>query len=157
MMSATLPTGEQLNRACSNAGVDAQDLFAQAVRLAHPRLLRLARQWVGDADQAQDIVQQALLGMWERGEVKEHTMHALCVAVINQCKYFKSSEHVEQTPSPVVIALRCLPDSDRQALELHFMEGRTISETACILGLPRGELYWSIRRSLSTLKRLLHA
>lgn len=135
-------------------------LFATVVDAAYPALIRRARQLVRDPEQAQDIVQETLLHVWQKWqkgvtETRSRKLRALLLAAVaKQCK-----PEADESPllSPATVVVQRLPASDRQMLELHFMQGLSITETAQMLNLPRKQLYKRIQRSLFHLKQLLLA
>lgn len=132
-------------------------LFATVVDATYPALLRLARRLVSDPEQAKDSVQEALLHVWQLGvtENRPRKLRSLLLAAV--AKQCKAEADASPLPSPATRVVQRLSASDRQMLELHFLKGLSIAETARVLNLPREQLYKRIRRELFHLKQLLSA
>jgi RNA polymerase sigma-70 factor (ECF subfamily) len=146
-----------------------------------PRLRRYARALVGDADRADDLVQDCLarawgrLGRWRRGSdlrawlfTIAHNLHA------NECRRAarapdwvalddcgdlagSSSAGVE---AAVVLrdlqgALAALPVEQREVLLLVSLEGMRYEEVAAILAVPVGTVMSRLHRARERLRRHL--
>jgi RNA polymerase sigma-70 factor (ECF subfamily) len=133
-------------------------LFAQAYALT------------GDVDEAQDLVQEAMIRTWGRwGRVSQmdrpsswarKVLHNLAVGRWRARRVHASvSEITTPVPSPgvghldVARALRRLPDNQRTALLLHDVVGLSVEEVAVEMESPEG----SIRGWLSRGRRALAA
>ncbi|MBR3239238.1 MAG: RNA polymerase sigma factor, partial [Oscillospiraceae bacterium] len=57
---------------------------------------------------------------------------------------------------PLLEALMALPRKQRVALELHYIEGYSVAETARILRLPEGTVKWRLKRGRELLKQSLN-
>lgn len=124
----------------------------EAERLA-PSLRRIAYSIVHNEQDAQDVVQQALLSVWAHRESVEFARLKpyLTRTVINACRDIqrmrqkmipmeKMPEASDQQPDSVLRdAIECLPAEMRIPLLLHYMEGYKLREIAGTLGvsLPR--------------------
>ena len=88
--------------------------------------------------------------------------------LINQCKTFyrrrppEPAELTEDIPqvtseeTPLLEALMALPRKQRVTLELHYIEGYSVAETARILRLPEGTVKWRLKRGRELLKQSLN-
>ena len=125
--------------------------FIQRVRACERRLYRVARTMLPQECDCEDAVQEALLRAWDRRETLRQEAYFdtwLIRILINQCKTFyrrrppEPAELTEDIPqvtseeTPLLEALMGLPRKQRVTLELHYIEGYSVAETARILRLP---------------------
>ena len=145
--------------------------FIQRVRACERRLYRVARTMLPQECDCEDAVQEALLRAWDRRETlcQEAAFEAWLIRIlINQCKTFyrrrppEPAELTEDIPqvtseeTPLLEALMTLPRKQRVALELHYIEGYSVAETARILRLPEGTVKWRLKRGRELLKQSLN-
>ena len=144
--------------------------FIQRVRACERRLYRVARTMLPQECDCEDAVQEALLRAWDRRETLRQEAYFdtwLIRILINQCKTFyrrrppEPAELTEDIPqvtseeTPLLEALMALPRKQRVALELHYIEGYSVAETARILRLPEGTVKWRLKRGRELLKESL--
>ncbi len=144
--------------------------FIQRVRACERRLYRVARTMLPQECDCEDAVQEALLRAWDRRETLRQEAYFdtwLIRILINQCKTFyrrRPPEPAELTgdipqvtseETPLLEALMGLPRKQRVALELHYIEGYSVAETARILRLPEGTVKWRLKRGREQLKESL--
>ena len=144
--------------------------FIQRVRACERRLYRVARTMLPQECDCEDAVQEALLRAWDRRETLRQEAYFdtwLIRILINQCKTFyrrrppEPAELTEDIPqvsseeTPLLDALMALPRKQRVALELHYIEGYSVAETARILRLPEGTVKWRLKRGREQLKEIL--
>ena len=141
--------------------------FIQRVRACERRLYRVARTMLPQECDCEDAVQEALLRAWNRRETLRQEAYFdtwLIRILINQCKtYYRRrppepaelTEDIVQVSSeetPLLEALMALPCKMRVTLELHYIEGYSVAETARILRLPEGTVKWRLKRGRELLK-----
>ena len=144
--------------------------FIQRVRACERRLYRVARTMLPQECDCEDAVQEALLRAWDRRETLRQEAYFdtwLIRILINQCKTFyrrrppEPAELTEDIPqvtseeTPLLEALMGLPRKQRVTLELHYIEGYSVAETARILRLPEGTVKWRLKRGRELLKESL--
>ena len=118
----------------------------------------------------EDAVQEALLRAWDRLDTLREEKYFetwLMRILINQCRTFyrrrppAPAELTENIPqpepedAPLLEALMGLPQKLRAALELHYIEGYSVAETARILNLPEGTVKWRLNRGRAALKETI--
>ena len=145
--------------------------FIQRVRACERRLYRVARTMLPQECDCEDAVQEALLRAWDRQETLRQEAYFetwLIRILINQCKTFyrrrppEPAELTEDIPqvsseeTPLLEALMVLPRKQRVTLELHYIEGYSVAETARILRLPEGTVKWRLKRGRELLKKALN-
>ena len=145
--------------------------FNQCVRACERRLYRVARTMLPQECDCEDAVQEALLRAWDRRETLRQEAYFdtwLIRILINQCKTFyrrrppEPAELTEDIPqvtseeTPLLEALMALPRKQRVTLELHYIEGYSVAETARILRLPEGTVKWRLKRGRELLKQSLN-
>ena len=145
--------------------------FIQRVRACERRLYRVARTMLPQECDCEDAVQEALLRAWDRRETLRQEAYFdtwLIRILINQCKTFyrrrppEPAELTEDIPqvtseeTPLLEALMGLPRKQRVTLELHYIEGYSVAETARILRLPEGTVKWRLKRGRELLKQSLN-
>ncbi len=145
--------------------------FIQRVRACERRLYRVARTMLPQESDCEDAVQEALLRAWDRLDtLREEAWFEtwLIRILINQCKAFyrrrppepaELTGDIPQAPSeesPLLEALMTLPRKQRVALELHYIEGYSVAETARVLRLPEGTVKWRLKRGREQLREALN-
>ena len=141
--------------------------FVQRARACERRLYRVARTLLPRECDCEDAVQEALLRAWDRLDTLRQDAYFetwLVRILINQCKSFyrrrppAAAELTENIPqpepedTPLLDALTTLPRKMRLTLELHYIEGYSVAETARILRLPEGTVKWRLSRGRALLK-----
>lgn len=142
--------------------------FIQRVRACERRLYRVARTMLPQECDCEDAVQEALLRAWDRLDTlrQEAFFETWLIRIlINQCKTFyrrrppepaELTVDIPQPPSeetPLLEALMNLPHKQRITLELHYIEGYSVAETARILCLPEGTVKWRLKKGREQLKQ----
>ena len=134
-------------------------------------LFRAALAILGDAQEAEDAVQEAFLRYLEkRPELRdgEHEKAWLLKVTANRCKSILRSrrrhpaeELLDIYPAPdqesreLVEAILTLPPNQRSAVHLHYYEGYTSEEIGAILGQRPGTVRSHLSRARDALRRYL--
>jgi RNA polymerase sigma-70 factor (sigma-E family) len=149
------------------------DLF----RAHSPALVRLALLLVGDQQSAEDVVQDAFIGL-HRARLREQdkALPYLRVAVVNGCRSVhrarrraaalrphheppvwsaESAAIVNEDRREVLAAVAKLPRRPREVLALRYYLGLPETEIAAILGISRGTVSSTVSRGLAALAREL--
>lgn len=141
------------------------------VRQHSSTLLRAASAVLGDAEEAQDAVQDVFTKYWEKQPVFESEEHAkawLLRVAVNNCKTrLRSPWHrrraplLESFPAPeppqrvAVEAVLTLPPKERAVVHLYYYEGYKTAEIAAITGEAEGTVRSRLSRARAHLKDLL--
>ena len=142
-------------------------------------LVRLAVLMTGDQPTAEDVVQDAFLGLYRRWQALRDADKALGYlrsSVLNGCRSVHRVRHRRQgitvdPPGPVgsaeaeamlgeahrevLAALRRLPDRQREAVVLRYYLDMTEEQAAQAMGVARGTVKSATSRGLSALARML--
>ena len=145
-------------------------------------LIKLGVIMLGDRTAAEDVVQDAFLGLYRNWGRLSDPLNALAyvrASVLNGCRaalrqrirrerrdrsVAADAVTVESVEAIVLLseehrevfaALRRLPDRQREALVLRFYLGVSESETAQAMGISRGTVKSSTSRALAALGRML--
>lgn len=152
--------------------------FADVFAAHHAGALRLAYLLTGDRDRADDVVAEAMAGVWrawERGRV-EHPRAYIRRAVVNVANSgFRrlrlerreaqkrsgdgrgARAHDEQTADADVVlaALRRLPERQRTAVVLRYYADLSEADTAAAMACSVGTVKSSVSRGLARLRLLV--
>jgi RNA polymerase sigma-70 factor (sigma-E family) len=143
-------------------------------------LVRLAYIMLGDQAAAEDVVQDAFVGLYRRWDSLPDTSHPLAyvrASVLNGCRSAlrRQSRHglagvvfsqplsesaearalVSEEYRAVVTAIRRLPRRQREALLLRYYLDRSEDEIARTMGVSRGTVKSAISRALAAIGRFL--
>ena len=144
-------------------------------------LIRLAIVMLGDRGAAEDVVQDAFLGLYRHWDGLADRGNALTYvrsAVLNRCRNAmrqrgQRDRHDHQGPGPmasesaeavaligeehqqVLTAIRALPERQREALVLRFYLDLSEEETARAMGVSRGTVKSATSRAVAALGRKL--
>ena len=143
-------------------------------------LIRLAVVMLGSRPAAEDVVQEAFIGLYRRWDQLTQTDKALQYvrsSVLNGCRsQLRAQARERRRPAPalpgsaasadhdvllgeehrqVVAALRRLPDRQREALVLRFFIDLPEPEIARSMGISQGTVKSTTSRALAALARLL--
>ena len=142
------------------------DAFRIIVERHRDRLWRVALRTLGNADDAADAVQDALISAFRsagnfRGESAVSTwLHRIVVnACLDQARRRASRPVValadDETAAEVLAALRQLPPEQAAAVVLVDVEGYPVAEVAEILAVPTGTVKSRCARARARLAELL--
>jgi len=174
--SAPLTPGGRVGGPGADATADVTELYrAHAVGL-----IRLAIVMLGDRAAAEDVVQDAFLGLYRRWAGLSDPANALTYvrsAVLNRCRNElrqrgRSRSHelaavavagesaeaavlVGEEHQRVLAAIRALPDRQREALVLRFYLDMSEEEAARAMGISRGTVKSATHRAVAALGRML--
>jgi RNA polymerase sigma-70 factor (ECF subfamily) len=154
------------------------EAFALLVDRYHGRCLRTALHLLGDADEADDAVQEAFVRAYRHlGAYRERDRFAAWMLriVVNQCRtrstyarrwtrlddpssVLAATEHDSQrneTSAELMHALRQLGADQREAIVLRFGEELSYEEMASVTGLGVSALKMRVKRACLRLRALL--
>jgi RNA polymerase sigma-70 factor (sigma-E family) len=152
------------------------DQFVSYLFLAHsPALLRLALLLVGDQPSAEDVVQEAFIGLHRaRLRDQDKALPYLRVSVVNGCRSVHRARRRAAALRPqheppvwsaeaaaiaredrreVLAAVARLPRRPREVLALRYYLGLPDTEIAATLGVSRGTVSSTVSRALTALAR----
>jgi RNA polymerase sigma-70 factor (sigma-E family) len=152
------------------------DQFVSSLFRAHsPALLRLALLLVGDRPSAEDVVQEAFIGLHRaRLRNQDKALPYLRVAVVNGCRSVHRARRRAAALGPqheppvwsaeaavisredrreVLAAVARLPRRPREVLALRYSLGLPDTEIAATLGISRGTVSSTVSRALTALAR----
>ncbi len=154
---------------------EADDFVSYLFRAHGPALLRLALLLIGDQPSAEDVVQEAFIGLHRaRLRNQDKALPYLRVAVVNGCRSVHrarrraaafSSQHeppvwsaeaaaiVNEDRREVLAAVARLPGRPREVLALRYYLGLSDTEIAATLGVSRGTVSSTVSRALTALAR----
>lgn len=134
-------------------------------------LLRTASAILGDAQEAEDVVQETFIKYLEKQPVFEGHEHAkawLLRVTINSCRSRLRSPWrrlraplLETYPAPepqqrvAVEVVLALPPKERAVVHLHYYEGYKTAEIAALTGEPEGTVRSRLSRARVRLKDML--
>ena len=144
-------------------------------------LIRLAIVMLGDRGAAEDVVQDAFLGLYRHWDGLADRGNALAYvrsAVLNRCRNAlrqrgQRERHDRQGPEPrasesaeavaligeehqqVLAAIRALPDRQREALVLRYYLDMTEDQAARAMGVSRGTVKSATSRAIAAVGRML--
>jgi RNA polymerase sigma-70 factor (sigma-E family) len=163
----------------SRPAADARAAVAGLYEVQAIGLIRLALVMLGDRAAAEDVVQDAFVGLFRRWPSLQDPGKALVYvrsAVLNGCRTqlrarsrvagrplpdmpaVSSAEHevlVAERHREVLAALRKLPDRQREALLLRYYLDLPAPEIAACMGISQGTVKSTTSRALAALARLL--
>jgi RNA polymerase sigma-70 factor (sigma-E family) len=164
---------------------DAADSVTALYQAHAVGLIRLAIIMLGDRAAAEDVVQDAFLGLYRHWDGLSDTANALTYvrsSVLNRCRSVlkqlprrdrrdraaaasgelsKSGESAEasvllsEEHREMLAAIRTLPDRQREALVLRFYLDMSEEETAHAMRISRGTVKSATSRAITTLGRML--
>lgn len=158
-----------------------QDQFLNRILPLQPTLQMVAEKLLGSADEAEDAVQEVVLRMWERRSELEHmasfegyAMNSLknqCLSVLRHRRPTVSAEVldnvsddeirrevalVEERAAMLDSMLQRLPEVQRRAVQMRYIECASHDEIQRRLGMSSTNVYATISRAVSALKSMCH-
>lgn len=157
----------------SDVGVRPDGVVEAAFRALYERehegQVRRAALLLGSAEQAQDLVHDAMVELYSRWDTIVEPGAYLNTAVLNRCRdamrrrrvhrrsVSRMVDRVASPPpdDPLSDVFDGLPFNQRAVVVLRFYAGFSVSETAEALGCPQGSVGPWLARALATLKEQL--
>lgn len=156
--------------------------LAEAYRRHGGAVHSLARRVLGAAEPADDVTQEVFVSLWqkpERFDPHRGTLRSFLLAVAHsravdhlraqtarRAREERSAQQVADSGydlehhvwdlhlnDRVRKAVGCLPETERQAIELAYFGGHTYRQVAAMLGEPEGTVKGRIRNGLSRLRQ----
>lgn len=134
-------------------------------------LYRAALAILGDPQEAEDVVQEAFLRLWERAPEFESPTHQrawLLKVTVNACKsrlrspwrrrtapLLESYPAADPEEQAVLEVIQSLPPKDRAVLHLYYYEGYQTAEIAAMTGWREGTVRSRLARARDKLRELL--
>lgn len=134
-------------------------------------LYRAALAILGDPQEAEDVVQEAFLRLWEKDPAFESPAHQrswLLKVTVNSCKsrlrapwrrrtapLLESYPAADEEEQAVLEVIQSLPPKDRAALHLYYYEGYQTAEIAAMTGWREGTVRSRLARARDKLRELL--
>ena len=134
-------------------------------------LYRAALAILGDPQEAEDVVQEAFLRLWEKNPEFESPAHQrswLLKVTVNGCKsrlrapwrrrtapLLESYPAADEEEQAVLEVIQSLPPKDRAALHLYYYEGYQTAEIAAMTGWREGTVRSRLARARDKLRELL--
>lgn len=176
---------EELNRLLAQTSRGDQKAFSQLYDLTSPRLFGLCLRMLSDRQEAEEVMQEAFVTVWQRGTTfdpaKASAMTWLVTLVRNKSidrlrqrqgalidRNFEFDAMVDEQPNPAMRAeqdheyerlRQCLDELEpqqRHSVREAFFSGATYNELAARAKVPLGTMKSWIRRSLLQLRACLN-
>lgn len=141
------------------------------IRTYENTLYRAALAILGDPHEAEDVVQEAFLRLWEKAPEFESPAHErawLLKVAVNGCKSrLRSPWHRRTAPlldsypaadpeeQAVLEVIQSLPPKDRTVIHLYYYEGYQTAEIAAMTGWREGTVRSRLARARDRLRQLL--
>lgn len=145
--------------------------FARRVRSAEPVLFRVCRTQLARPADREDAVQEAILKAWQGLDALREPKYFetwLIRILINECHALQRRGRrlvlTDAPPEPppredrdreLLVALRALDEGTRLCVELHYVEGYSVKETAKLLGIGESAAKLRLHRGRKKLRALL--
>ena len=148
-------------------------MFQAKVRRIEKLLYHIAWSHLGDSQDAEDAVQEALIKAWQKRDMlrDEAQFRAWITRILsNQCKDMlrkrkkwsfyplKEDTAAVELPlveSPVLEAIQGLKPEHRVLMTLYYLDGYSLRELSALLGLPMGTVKTRMRSARKQLGKTL--
>ncbi|MEL6891263.1 MAG: sigma-70 family RNA polymerase sigma factor [Actinomycetota bacterium] len=161
------PTGPQTVFRAAVADGPGRPSFEELYRAAYPSMVRLAISLVDRRAEAEQIVQDAFVGLFRHFDVVDHPAGYVRTSVVNGCRRVLRRRRLARTritPDVEVAelgvahtldAVRRLPVDQRVLITLRYHQHLTDSEIARELDIPLGTVKSRLHRALARLREEL--
>lgn len=141
------------------------------IRTYENTLYRAALSILGDPQEAEDVVQDTFLRLWEKAPIFESPAHErawLLKVAVNGCRsrlrapwrrrtapLLDSYPAADPEEQAVLEVIQSLPPKDRAVLHLYYYEGYQTAEIAAMTGWREGTVRSRLARARDRLRELL--
>jgi RNA polymerase sigma-70 factor (ECF subfamily) len=177
-----MPSREHLPRHVPSETNDLDQRFDALVRREYPRLAELAYAMLQQRADAEDVVQEVLLGVWRQrerfdfGDPTPYLVRAVRNRVISrrrrrvtEWRWLRLDPHQRSEAPPVVhlehdellrdlrTAVGALPERRREIFVLHRVNGLSYAQIASVLGISAKTVENQMGRALHQLRKALRS
>lgn len=158
-----------------------QDQFLNRIIPLQPRLQLVAERLLGSAAEAEDAVQDVVMDLWQRRSeldrvvsVEAYAMQALKFHCVSELRRRRPTVDIESLPDmtdddarreatlteerarQLDTMMQRLPDVQRRAVEMRYIEQLSHEEMQRKLGMSSSNVYTTLSRAVSALKAMNH-
>lgn len=158
-----------------------QDPLLQHLLSLQPQMQALAEHLLGNAAEAEDIVQEVVVSIWQRhndtmnvDNINGYVMNAIrnrCINCLRRRHSFvniddlsnysdddacRDAALIEERAAKLDTMLKKLPDNQRKAIQMKYIEGLSHQEMQRRLGMSSSNVYTTLSRAISALKTMSH-
>ncbi|MCR5131433.1 MAG: sigma-70 family RNA polymerase sigma factor [Prevotella sp.] len=142
--------------------------FKQEAQAVRHQLISQARRYLGDTDEAEDVVQDALLRLWQMHSELQSPLARMAMVVVRNLaidrlrkrKFTEPLDAVatEEEPSPdnrterLLSVMESLPTLQQTILRMRHMEGMEMSDIAEIVGSTEVAMRKALSRARQALR-----
>lgn len=158
-----------------------QKHFLETLMPLQPTLQVVAERLLGNAEEAEDAVQETYLRLWERRrKLVRHlnpegyamqTLKNLCVSLLRRRRPSVTLESIEiaddeqarqeallteERAARLDALMQRLPEVQRRAIQMKYIDGRSHEEMQRELGMSSANVYTTLSRAVANLKLMIH-
>jgi len=142
--------------------------FTEALLQSEPMLYRIACPLLRQEEDRKDALQETALRAWQsRGKLREEKYFKTWITriLINVCHSIRRknakyvpADNLPERPAPperdseLRVMLEALPEKNREALVLYYLEGMSVKEIAAVLRVPAGTVKYRLHQARKALQ-----